>query len=77
MALWRPDAPPSHDGAGLAEWSRQCLGRHGADLAFLGDAGTAFVAAGQSELHGHITLWDTLLPPQAACVEQVRGTALF
>jgi len=82
VALWRADAPPAAAPGGaaggggggmlLAEWSRHVLGSHGSDLVFLGDTGSQFVAAGQGELGGVVALWDTLLPPHAACVHEVR-----
>lgn len=61
------------EGLGRAEWVHHCAYRGGSDLAFLGDTGSQLVVAGQGDRGGCISLWDTLLPPESACVHEVRG----
>jgi hypothetical protein len=66
-------APRPQEGLGRAEWAHHCAYRGGADLAFLGDTGSQLVVAGQGERGGCISLWDTLLPPESACIHEVCG----
>ena len=60
------------EGLGRAEWVHHCTYRGGSDLAFLGNTGSQLVVARQGDRGGCIIrLWDTLLPPESACVHEV------
>ncbi|GIL85903.1 hypothetical protein Vretifemale_14429, partial [Volvox reticuliferus] len=57
----------------LSHTARQCVGRHGRSICFVGDSSSQFLVAGQGDRGGLVGWWDSLAPPSAACVAEIRG----
>lgn len=58
----------------------QVLQRRGCDVAFVGGSSSVIAAAGLGGRGVHVGIWDTLAPPQSACIgtlpfHQVRVAA--
>ncbi|GFR41681.1 hypothetical protein Agub_g2427 [Astrephomene gubernaculifera] len=72
VALWRADAM-GPGGLGYADWTHQCVSRHGRAVSFVGDSSSQVLVAGQGERGGLVGWWDSLAPSSAACVAEIRG----
>ncbi|GLI71120.1 hypothetical protein VaNZ11_016189, partial [Volvox africanus] len=72
VAMWRTDVI-GLGGLGYADWAHHCVGRHGRSISFVGDSSSQFLVAGQGDRGGLVGWWDSLAPPSAACVAEIRG----
>ncbi|GIM04382.1 hypothetical protein Vretimale_8962, partial [Volvox reticuliferus] len=72
VAMWRTDVL-GVGGLGYADWTHHCVGRHGRSICFVGDSSSQFLVAGQGDRGGLVGWWDSLAPPSAACVAEIRG----
>ncbi|KXZ50483.1 hypothetical protein GPECTOR_16g658 [Gonium pectorale] len=72
VALWRADGL-GPGGLGYSDWMHHCVGKRGRSVAFVGDSSSQVLVAGQGDRGGLVGWWDSLAPPPAACVAEIRG----